>query len=64
MNLRDELSQYRRNIQGSSFAWLKQELGELTEKQQMLGTLLELVRVEDHSPGCVGFVSLLVPFHR
>ena len=61
MNLPDELSQYGRNIQGSLFAWLKEELGELTEKQQILVTVLELVRVEDHIPGCVGFPKRTLP---
>ena len=45
--LRDTLSQYWLNIQGSLLPWLKEELGELTEKQQKLVTTLELVRVEE-----------------
>lgn len=55
MKLREELSQYWHKIQGSLFPWLKEELGELTEKQQKLVTILELVRVEEHIPG--GFRS-------
>ncbi len=45
--LRETLSQYWLNIQGSLFPWLKEELGELTEKQQQLVATLELVRVEE-----------------
>jgi len=37
-------------MQGSLFPWLKEELGELTEKQQKLVTAIELIRLE-------GFVS-------
>jgi hypothetical protein len=44
--LRETLSQYWLNIQGSLFPWLKEELGGLTEKLQKLITTLELVRVE------------------
>ena len=45
--LRETLSQYWLNIQGSLFPWLKEELGELTEKQQQLVMTLELVRLEE-----------------
>jgi len=45
--LRESLSQYWLNIQGSLFPWLKEELGELTEKQQQLVMTLELVRLEE-----------------
>jgi hypothetical protein len=45
--LRETLSQYWLNIQGSLFPWLKEELGGLTEKLQQLVTTLELVRVEE-----------------
>lgn len=45
--LRETLSQYWLNIQGSLFPWLKEELGELTERQQKLVTILELIRVEE-----------------
>ncbi|MCP4407598.1 MAG: transposase, partial [Gammaproteobacteria bacterium] len=45
--LREALSQYWLNIQGSLFPWLKEELGGLTEKLQQLVTTLELVRVEE-----------------
>ena len=45
--LREALSQYWLNIQGSLFPWLKEELGELTETQQQLVMTLELVRLEE-----------------
>jgi hypothetical protein len=45
--LRETLSQYWLNIQGSLFPWLKEELGELTEKQQQLVMTLELARLEE-----------------
>ena len=45
--LREALSQYWLDIQGSLFPWLKEELGELTEKQQQLVMTLELVRLEE-----------------
>lgn len=45
--LRDTLAQYWLNIQGSLFPWLKEELGELTEKQQQLISILEMIRLEE-----------------
>jgi hypothetical protein len=45
--LRESLSQYWLNIQGSLFPWLKEELGELTEKQRQLVTTLEVIRLEE-----------------
>jgi len=45
--LRDKLSQKWLQIQGSLFPWLKEELGEITAKQQQLISILELLRVED-----------------
>ncbi len=45
--LRETLSQYWLNIQGSLFPGLKEELGELTEKQQQLVMTLGMVRVEE-----------------
>ena len=53
--LRDQLSQYWQNIQGNLFPWLREELGELTEKQQQLVTTLEVARVEELVPGCRGW---------
>jgi hypothetical protein len=45
--LRESLSQYWLNIQGSLFPWLKEELGDLSEKQQQLVTTLEIIRLEE-----------------
>jgi hypothetical protein len=45
--LRETLSQYWLDIQGSLFPWLKEELGGLTEKQQQLVMALELARLEE-----------------
>lgn len=44
--LRETLSQKWLQIQGSLFPWLKEELGEITGKQQQLISILELLRVE------------------
>lgn len=55
MKLRETLSQYWLNIQGSLFPWLKEELGELTEKQQQMVTILELVRIEEFLVSAYGF---------
>ena len=38
-----------------AFSWLKEELGELTEKQQQLVTILELVRIEEFLVSAYGF---------
>jgi hypothetical protein len=40
------LSQYWFRIQSSLFPWLEEELGEMTEKEQKLVTILELIRIE------------------
>jgi hypothetical protein len=45
--LRESLAQYWLTIQGSLFPWLKEELGELTEKQRQVVAVLELVRIEE-----------------
>ncbi|OIO67142.1 MAG: IS5/IS1182 family transposase [Zetaproteobacteria bacterium CG17_big_fil_post_rev_8_21_14_2_50_50_13] len=47
-HLREGLSQSWLIIQGSLFPWLQEELGALTEKQQQLVTILELIRIEEH----------------
>jgi len=47
-HLREGLSQSWLRIQGSLFPWLQEELGPLTEKQQKLVMILELVRIEEH----------------
>lgn len=41
------LSQYWSKIQGSLFPWSEEELDPLTEKQQQLVAILELVRIEE-----------------
>ena len=47
--LSETLSQYWTNIQGL-FPWLAEELDPLTEKQQQLVEILELVRIEEFLP--------------
>ena len=48
--LKETLSQYWLTIQGNLFPWLKEELGELTAKQKLLITVLEILRIEEHIP--------------
>ena len=43
-----DLSQRWLNLQGTLFPWIKEALGELTEKQQQLITALEVIRLEQH----------------
>ena len=50
--LRDTVSQYWLNIQGSLFPWLTEELGSLTKKQQELVTTLEKLRIEEFLINC------------
>jgi len=45
------LSQYWNRIQGTLFPWLEEILDPLTEKQQQLITILELIRIEHFVPG-------------
>lgn len=55
--LTDKLSQYWDRIQGTLFPWIEEQLDPLTEKQQQLVTILELVRIEQFLPdyrGCEG----------
>ncbi len=40
------LSQYWNSIQNKLFPWLEEELDPLTEKQQQLVTILEVIRIE------------------
>ena len=47
-HLRESLSQSWHNIQGSLFPWLQEELGLLTRRQQLLVTILEVIRMEEH----------------
>lgn len=53
--LTGRLSQYWNKIQGSLFSWLEEELDPLTEMQQKLITILELVRIEEFLPDTFGF---------
>lgn len=54
--LKTTLSQYWNSIQGNLFPWLEEELPPLTEKQQQLVTILEIVRIEQFLPSfCPGF---------
>jgi transposase len=46
MALTKALSQYWFRIQSSLFPWLEEELGEMTEKEQKLVTILELIQIE------------------
>jgi hypothetical protein len=48
--LKETLSQYWLTIQSNLFPWLKEELGELTSKQKLLVTVLEVIRIEEHIP--------------
>lgn len=51
------LSDYWTKIQWSLFPWLEEELDPLTERQQQLIGILELVRIEEllpHYDGCEG----------
>lgn len=53
--LTNRLSQYWDKIQGTLFPWVEEQLDPLTEKQQQLITILELVRIEEFLPdyrGC------------
>lgn len=55
--LHDTLSQTWLTVQTSLFPWLSEELGPLTEKQQELVTILELIRIEEFivsNRGCPG----------
>src|SRR6202035_5133122 len=49
------LSQFWGNIQGTLFPFLEGELDPLTEKQQQLIAILELIRVEKHIPDSFGY---------
>ena len=46
MSLPGTLSQFWLTIQGTLFPWLEQELGELSQKQKQLVSILELLQVE------------------
>jgi hypothetical protein len=53
--LRDTLSQTWFIVQTTLFPWLSEELGPLTEKQQELVTILELIRIEEFIYSSRGF---------
>jgi len=57
MKLNEKLSQCWHMIQGNLFPWLQEELGELTQKQQQLITVIELTRVEEFIPSYKGYVG-------
>lgn len=52
---RDNLTQIWFCIQGTLFPWLGEELGELTQKQQQLVTVLEMLRIEEFIYSFKGF---------
>ena len=52
--LKETLSSYWLTIQNNLFPWLKEELGDLTEKQMLLITVLETIRIEEHIPNYYG----------
>jgi hypothetical protein len=49
------IAQYWSKIQGSLFPCLEEELDSLTQKQQQLITILEVVRIEQFIPDCFGY---------
>ncbi len=51
------LSQYWNKIQGTLFPFLEEELDPLTEKQQQLIAVLELVRIEQFLPDRFFFLN-------
>jgi Transposase DDE domain/Transposase domain (DUF772) len=53
--LTDRLSDYWAKIQGTLFPFLKEQLDPLTEIQQRLITILEIVRIEQFLPDTFGF---------
>jgi hypothetical protein len=55
--LLSKLSQYWNRIQGTLFPQLEEELDPLTEKQQQLVTILELIRIEQYIPDYRGYAG-------
>jgi hypothetical protein len=49
-SLREFFSPHWRSIQTALFPWLEREMGPLTEKQQQLVQILEVIRIEDFVP--------------
>jgi hypothetical protein len=52
--LKETLSKYWLTIQSNLFPWLKEEQGDLTEKQMLLITVLETIRLEEYIPDYYG----------
>ena len=55
MSLFDNLSGYWFRMQDSLFPWMEERIGELTNKQLQLVTVLEIIRLEAFIQNCVGF---------
>ena len=56
MTLKQTISQYWEKIQGTLFPKLEENLPPLTQKQQQLISILEIVRIEEFVfPFCPGF---------
>lgn len=56
MSLKQTISHYWEKIQGTLFPILEQELPPLTQKQQQLASILEVLRIEEFIfPICLGF---------
>jgi transposase len=55
--LKERLSSYWLTIQSSLFPWLKEEVGDLTEKQMLLITVLETIRIEEYIPNYSGLAG-------
>src|SRR6266540_889099 len=53
--LASTLSQFWLTIQATLFPWLEEELGELSEKQRQLVSILELSRIESFIRTSVGW---------
>ena len=51
-NLRELFAPHWRSLQTTLFPWLERDLGPLTEKQQQLVQVLEIIRIEDFIPSC------------
>ena len=49
-SLREFFAPHWRSLQTTLFPWLERELGPLTEKQQQLVQVLEIIRIEDFIP--------------
>lgn len=57
MSLPSTLSRFWLSIQGTLFPWLEKELGELSEKQKQLVSILELLQVERYLEGLTASVG-------